>query len=132
MRRITILLGIACLVAAGTWGMWRASRSLIPLGLSPDATEIAIGAAWWETTLSYRPERRLNDWYVPVVQQLEAGGWTRRDLGYAGRPWPLVDPIAYERRTAHGVVVLQERVELHGDLHGAQVRMRRAVRLARP
>jgi hypothetical protein len=84
---------------------------------------VAIGA--WEWTLDYQVQAPLDDWYFPMTQQLEAEGWTRRNTGYAGRPLPLLDPVAYERSIPLGPVVLWERVEMGGDVHGRHVRIRR-------
>jgi hypothetical protein len=131
MQRIAIILGIGCLVAMCAAGMWLASRPPIQAMLPPDATDIHVGIGQWEWMLIYRTPRPLEEWYFPVVHELEAAGWTRREAGYAGRPLPLVDPVAYERRTSFVVVVLWERVELDGDLHGGRVRMRRWITLAK-
>jgi hypothetical protein len=86
-----------------------------------------VGVGWWEWTLIYRTPRPLDEWYFPVVHQLEAGGWARSEAGYKGRPPPLLDPVVYERRTSFGFVVLWERVDLDGDLHVAHVRIRRQI-----
>jgi hypothetical protein len=51
------------------------------------------------------------------------------EAGYAGRPPPLLDPVAYERRISFIFVALREQVELDGDLHGARVRLRRWIAL---
>jgi hypothetical protein len=125
MQRIAIILGIGCLLGICTGGAWVASRPPIRAALPPDATDLHVGVGWWEWTLIYRAPRPLDEWYFPVVYQLEAAGWTRRQAGYTGRPLPLVDPVTYERRTSFGFVVIRERVDLDGDLHVAHVRMRR-------
>jgi hypothetical protein len=105
--------------------MWLAFRPPIQAASPPDTTEMHVGIGWWEWQLTYRTPRPLDQWYFPVVHQLEAAGWTRRQAGYAGRPLPFVDPVAYERRTSFEFVVLWERVELAGDLHGARMQLRR-------
>jgi hypothetical protein len=129
MQRIAIILGIGCLVVMCRGGVWLAARPPIEAVRPPDATDVHVGVGWWEWTLIYRTPRPLDEWYFPVVHQLEAAGWTRSEAGYAGRPLPLVDPVAYGRRTSFVVVVLWERVDLDGDLRVAHVRMHRWITL---
>ena len=129
MRRIAIIFGIGCLAIVCAGGVWLASRPPIPTWLPPDETHSNMGVGWWEWTFTYQRPDSLDEWYFPVVHQLEARGWTRSQAGYMGRPPPLVDPVAYERRTALGFVLLWERVDLDGDLHVAHVRMRRWITL---
>jgi hypothetical protein len=132
MQRIVIILGVGCLVAMCAGGMWLASRPPIQMWLPPDATDSRLGVGYSEWTLTYRTAHPLSDWYFALVRQLEAAGWTRRETGYAGRPLPLLDPVAYERRTLFAYLVLWERVEITGDLHIAQVRMRRWITIHPP
>jgi hypothetical protein len=131
MRRIAIILGIGCLLGMCAGGAWVASRPPISAASAPDATALRVGVGWGEWTLIYRAPRPLEEWYFPVVHQLEAGGWTRNQAGYTGRPLPLVDPVAYERRTSLGFIMLWERVDLDGDLLVKHVRMRRWITLQR-
>lgn len=125
MQRLIVGLGIGCLVMLCAGGMrlafWAPSQPVLP----PDRIEHRLEVTGWEWTLGYQAKTPHDVWYVPLVQQLEAEGWTRRAAGYSGRPLPLLDPVAYERSSSFGIVVLWERVELSGDLHGGQVRMRR-------
>ena len=118
MQRIAMIVGIGCLAVMCAGGMWLASRPPVQAWLPPDATDSRVGFGWWEWTLSYQTPRPLDQWYFPIVHQLEAAGWTQRAAGYTGRPLPLLDPVAYERRTSFEFVVLCERVELDGDLQG--------------
>jgi hypothetical protein len=125
MQRIGIILGAGCLLGMCAYGAWAVSRPPIRALLPSDAIDMHMGVGWWEWTLIYRTPRRLDEWYFPVVHQLEAGGWARSEAGYMGRPLPPVDPAAYERRISFGLVVIRERVDLDGDLYVAHVRMRR-------
>ena len=131
MRRVMLLLGIGNLFVLCSGGLWLASRPPLHPLVPPDASDFQMSAnGWWEWTLSYRTSRPLDHWYFPIVHQLEAASWTRRAAGYTGRPLPLLDPVAYERRTSFESVVLCERVELDGDLYVAHIRMRRWITFA--
>lgn len=125
MQRIIVLLGIACLLVGCAGGIWLAFQPPVHPPFPADRIERRVGIGEWEWTLDYQVQAPLDRWYVPITQQLEAEGWTRRSTGYAGRPLPLLDPVAYERRLSLGLVVLWERVEMDGDLRGRHVRIRR-------
>jgi hypothetical protein len=128
MRRVVLLLGMGCLTALCSSGVWLAFRPPIQSLVPPDATEVHMSAnGWWEWRLSYRTRDPPYGWYTVIVHQLEAGGWVRRAAGYTGRP--LQDPVGYTRITSFGFAVLTESVELGGDLYVADVRMRRWIAL---
>jgi len=123
MRRVVLLLGIGCLAVVCYVGTWRAFRPPIQLLLPPDATNVhVVDNSWGEWILTYRAPGPGYAWYVMVAYQQEANGWMQSGEQYTGGP---LFPATYTRITLFGFVALWEHVELDGDLHGAQIRMRR-------
>jgi len=124
MQRITVLLGIGCLVVICSGGMWLASWPPIQGLPSLDASHIQVlDGGWWEWTLTYRTSDPPHKSYLTVVQQLRAAGWVRM------HEWPLQDSVTYMRITWFKFVVLWERVELNVDAPVVHVRMRRWITL---
>jgi hypothetical protein len=126
MRRVVLLLGIGCLTALCSGGIWIASRPPIQSLAPPDATGMHMGVGWWEWTLTYRTPEPPNECYFTVIQQLDADGWGR-DEWYTGRP--STEPVTYTRIISFDFVVLWDRVELGSDPYIAHIRMRRWITL---
>jgi hypothetical protein len=83
MQRLIVGLGLGCLVMLCAGGMrltfWAPSQPVLP----PDRIEHRFEGTGWEWTLGYQAKTPHDVWYVPLVRQLEAGGWTRRAGGIA-------------------------------------------------
>jgi hypothetical protein len=125
-----LLLTIGCLVVVCFGGMWLASRPPIQSLFPADTSDIHMGAnGWWEWTLSYQTPDPPFDWYVTIVHQLEEEGWMENGEQYIGGP--PHNPATYTRMTSFGFVVLWERVELDGDMHGAHLRIYRWMAIQR-
>jgi hypothetical protein len=123
MRRIILLLGAGCLMAAGFSAIWLAARPPIQPLLPPGATDIyVVDSGWWEWTLTYRAPEPAYAWYFTAARQLEASGWAPAERHTGG---PLRERVTYTRRTPLGFVTLYEDVELAGDLYFVHARMRR-------
>jgi hypothetical protein len=128
MRRVALLLGLACLTAVCSGGSWIASRPPIQLLFPPDATDIHMAAnGWWEWTLSYQTPGPSYEQEAAIVHQLEADGWMESGERYVGGP--PHDPATYTRMTAFGVVAVWERLELDSDARVTRIRMRRWIAL---
>ena len=122
MRRVVLLLGIACLTGLCASGAWLASRPPIQLLFPPDATDVYMTAnGWRECTFSYQTPDSSYEREATIVHQLEANGWMESGERYVGGP--SHDPATYTRMTSFGFVVLWERVELDSDARVTRIRM---------
>ena len=124
MRRVVLLLGIACLTALCSGGIWIAYRPPIQLVFPPNATDIHMTAnGWWEWTLSYQTPGSSYEWYSTILHRLEADGWMESGEQYVGGP--AHNPATYTRMTSFGFAVLWERIELDSDARVTRIQMYR-------
>jgi hypothetical protein len=120
-RRIVLIAALVATLLACAFGTWSVGQPAIGPFLIRGATDIVARTTdLGQTELTYRMAGAPYAWYDDLTRSLSARGW--RDIN----PWrPYGTYATYAHVISIGPAFIRDEVDLGGDAHDVQLRLRR-------